>query len=378
MNTSDIRSLINKLTLIEARCSDKDIEFLFEYKRDITVQKLGHKLSAAGKREGVTDVDRILSALEEMDPTPNKQYMIWLANQYISNNFRLEDTPRIKEVLTKFNRYKSRLPERDLGKYDLHKLEDTIDRIEGVSLGSKEALSTGTFPVVPDSEVLYNGPLGQLSIPKTEEASCELGSGTKWCTAGREGNQFNYYTEEGPLYIWRDKNGEKYQFHFPTAQLMDSRDERISDGIIQYFRTQHPILKKLFAKQETAVAKNPEAAGAYAKDVIRGRWPEAEPIIAKNPEAALEYAVDVIRGRWPEAEPIIAKNPEVALEYAVVVIKGRWPEAEPIIAKNPEAAGAYAKDVIRGRWPEAEPIIYSDRGTKVRYNDFLRSKGYKV
>jgi hypothetical protein len=158
-------------------------EFLFEYKRDITAQQLGPKLLQSGKREGITDVDKVLAALEEIDPTPNKQYMVWLANQYIANKFRLEDSARIQELLTNFGTIKSRLPEKDIGKYDLHSLEDTIDKAIDSELGSSDAVEAGTFPVVSDSEILYNGPLGQLSIPKTKKASCVLGSGTKLCTA---------------------------------------------------------------------------------------------------------------------------------------------------------------------------------------------------
>ena len=343
-------------------------EFLFEYKRDITAQRLGPKLSQAGDREGITDVDKILSALEDMDPTPNKQYMIWLANQYIAGKFRLEDSPRIKEVLVNFGTLKSRLPEKDIGKYDLHSLEDTIDKAMGSELGSSDALEAGTFPVVPDSEILYNGPLGQLSIPKTEKASCELGSGTRWCTAAKSDNRFTYYASEGPLYIWRDKDGSKYQFHFPETQFTDSRDIELSPETIKYFRTQHPVLKKLFAKEEKEIAKDPGFAYRYANAVIRGRFPEGEAVIAKEPEWAYPYARDVIEGRWPEAEAFIAKDPWLAYRYAQYIIRGRFPnKVEAFIAKDPLSAYHYARDVIQGRWPKAEAVIAKHPKLACRY-----------
>ena len=319
-------------------------EFLFEYKRDITAQRLGPKLSQAGRREGITDIDKILSALEEMDPTPNKQYMIWLANQYIAGKFRLEDSPRIKEVLVNFGTLKSRLPEKDIGKYDLHSLEDTIDKAMGSELGSSDALEAGTFPVVPNSEILYNGPLGQLAVPKTEKASCELGSGTKWCTAAKSDNRFTYYASEGPLYIWRDKDGSKYQFHFPSTQFTDSRDIELSPETIKYFRTQHPVLKKLFAKEEKEIVKDPELAYEYAYDVIQGRFPEAEEAIAKDSKWAYYYAKDVIQGRWPKAEEAIAKDSKWAYWYAKNVIKGRFPKAESNMKKSPHVW----RDYVRG------------------------------
>jgi hypothetical protein len=306
-----------------------------------------------------------------MDPTPNKQYTVWLANQYISGKFRLEDSGRIQELLTNFGTIKSRLPEKDIGKYDLHSLEDTIDRAMGSELGSAEALEAGTFPIVPDSEILYNGPLGQLSIPKTKKASCELGTGTKWCTAAKSDNMFTHYNRQGPLYIWRDKDGSKYQFHFPSTQFMDSRDRRISTRTIKYFRTQHPVLKKLFAMGEKEIAKDPELAHSYALNIIKGRWPEAEAAIAKDPELASEYARYVIKGRFPEAEAAIAKDPELASEYARYVIRGRWPEVEAAIAKDPYLSYEYARYVIRGRFPEGEAAIAKDPYLSYEYARYV-------
>jgi hypothetical protein len=77
----------------------------------------------------------------------------------------------------------------------------------------------------------------------------------------------------------------------------------------------------------------PHRAYAYAKHVIKGRWPDGEAILAKDPYWAYCYAADVIKGRWPEAETTIVKHPIAAMNYALDVIKGRWLEAEEAIAK---------------------------------------------
>jgi len=77
----------------------------------------------------------------------------------------------------------------------------------------------------------------------------------------------------------------------------------------------------------------------------------------KDPEWAYEYARDKLRGRWPDAEPYIMRDPYWAQEYADRVIKGRWPEAEPVIMQDPMSAYFYACLTIGGRWLEAEPVI---------------------
>ena len=83
----------------------------------------------------------------------------------------------------------------------------------------------------------------------------------------------------------------------------------------------------------------------YARDIIKGRWPEAEPIIMKNPRYVWAYAYNVIQGRWPEAEPYIMKDPEWAYRYAHDVIRDRWIEAEPYIKENGYWYSAYMRNV---------------------------------
>jgi len=349
-------------------------ELLLEYNRQITLQKMGDQFSQVAARENTT-AEAAIAALEEMDPTANKQYTPWLARQYIKRQFRLEDADRIRTVLDNFGKIKSRLPveQRDIGRMDFYQLDKLIDQVLDVKLDVDKPAETGTFPVVPDSQVLYNGPLGQLAIPETHEASCELGRGTKWCTTTTKSNYyFDRYTQKGPLYIWRDKNGEKYQFHFGgELQMMDSRDRPIEYEKLKYFRNEHPVLKKLFKKIESQYLKDPKLALQYAKEVIRGRWPEVEDAIATDPVSASQYAREVIKGRWPKAEEVIAKDPTSAFSYVTEVIKGRWPKAEATIAKDPIVAGWYAREVIKGRWPEAEAVIAQYPRPAAQYAEYV-------
>ena len=63
------------------------------------------------------------------------------------------------------------------------------------------------------------------------------------------------------------------------------------------------------------VASDPEFAYFYARNIIKGRWPEGEKAIASDPENAYYYAIDVIKGRWPKGEKAIASNPRYATNY---------------------------------------------------------------
>ena len=91
----------------------------------------------------------------------------------------------------------------------------------------------------------------------------------------------------------------------------------------------------------------PQWAYWYARNVIKGRWPEAEAVIMQDAFWAYWYALDVLEGRWPEAELAIIGSAKWAYHYACDVIKGRWPEAEPVIASSPSWAYWYALHVVK-------------------------------
>jgi hypothetical protein len=340
---------------------------LLEYHRDITITKLGDKLVNAATRDRNQDIDTIISALEQMDPTTNNQYVEWLARQYIRGHFRLEDYPRINDVLFKFEKIKNKLEQRDINQYTFRSLEEVIDNEFNVELTTNSDETN-----VPGAKNLYNGPLGRLDIPKTEDAAKILGRGTKWCTAAEKNNMFHRYHIEGPLYVWCDKAGDKYQFHFPSTQFMDSRDKTIPHEKLTYFRTSHPVLSKLFKLEEKQFLKDAETAYRYARFGIESRFLEGEPVIATDVEFSLFYARDVVNGRWKEGEPIIKTKAYDSYLYAQYVVKGEWKEGEPIIATNSSAAFMYATNVVNKRFPEGEPtIMKSDFATS--YKKFVDS-----
>jgi len=65
-----------------------------------------------------------------------------------------------------------------------------------------------------------------------------------------------------------------------------------------------------------ADAMTAKEAFYYAREVVKGRWPEAEKVIAADPKWAFYYASEVIKERWPEAEAIITSDPDWLNYYA--------------------------------------------------------------
>lgn len=173
------------------------------------------------------------------DPTWNEQspqkmgkYGKWLLNQYKQGKMKLEDLYKYRESLEAFHKYNRQLEKRDINAYgDGNALYDAvkqfIDDPEQATSKSDEIRR-----IKQDAEKVYEDNEWLILIPKTEEAAKYYGKGTRWCTAADNNNYFNYYNQDGPLYInIRKSDGEKFQFHFESEQFMDSSDAPLT-GII--------------------------------------------------------------------------------------------------------------------------------------------------
>ena len=258
-----------------------------------------------------------LTELEKMDPTENKQYVMWLVRAYTQsieadkqqqasyeqavplndrswsghwsgheldpddadelldglgdwgveeprglNSFRIEDINQINNTLVQYHQMKPQLPvpERDINRFKTFtRLEDYVDKVMGGEEIARPETDNKTLQR-SDVEVIYNGPLGTVTIPKTHEASCELGSGTKWCTASSWGGEdenddywFEEYSSQGDLIIYNEKPGNaKYQIHpklSGTVEIRDARDRSVPNDKYSEFVNSHPVLSKLIKEK---------------------------------------------------------------------------------------------------------------------------------
>lgn len=94
-----------------------------------------------------------------------------------------------------------------------------------------------------------------------------------------------------------------------------------------------------FPAGEPKILEEPFHAMEYARSVVKGRWPEAEAIIATHPYTALNYAKLMngrkrVKERFTAGEPAILEEAETSIAYAKNIIKGRWPEGEPYMIND--------------------------------------------
>lgn len=90
----------------------------------------------------------------------------------------------------------------------------------------------------------------------------------------------------------------------------------------------------------------------------------------KTAAEAFDYARDIIKGRWPEGEAIIASDIYYAYYYSQVVIKGRFLEGEKTILKASGWRQNYLASLSINELVECHEISPDDfLILKLKYND---------
>ena len=357
-----------------------------------------------------------LTELEKMDPTENKQYVMWLVRAYTQsikadakhqadferenpeqasmaghwsqwdmglvadddedmdsqgnyygtewsiddpsglNSFRIEDINQINQALVNYHRIKPQLPveQRDINRFKTFgRLQDFVDEV----MDGKEIDNPETDSEVlkrSDVKVIYNGPLGTVTIPKSFEASCELGSGTRWCTTGNNDEYYRQYSEQGDLIIYNEKPGNnKYQLHptLDSLEIMDARDRPVSNEKRKEFTDSHPVLSKLIKqKQLKAFTDEADTDPGWEDNYGHPRMDSAHALVPKLISLNKQYQSGVMK--YVETyytQHFFSKN------RAPGPYSGDNGRTRPIELSDLDLLVSYAKQ--RGKpWPEIEKL----------------------
>jgi hypothetical protein len=105
----------------------------------------------------------------------------------------------VKSLLDYFNKFGSNLVKSDIFQYkNINELKDELDKYAN--------RQRRNFKKLHGANVVYESPKYLVVNPLSFESSCYYGSGTKWCTAGRNSSEtFNRYNSDGKLFYILDK-----------------------------------------------------------------------------------------------------------------------------------------------------------------------------
>jgi len=179
-----------------------------------------------------TIVNDLLTALEDADPTNNKAYVQWLVQQYIKGNPIEDIISNGTDWLSIYHQLKTKklLPANtaDIGRLsfgDLGRIATDADLLKKLDAPAKSNDKGDAREVFSNDQV-------RIIQPMNEAAAMYYGQGTTWCTAATNNNMFQYYNNEGPIFILLPKHpkytGEKYQIQFDSSQYMNEEDKPVN------------------------------------------------------------------------------------------------------------------------------------------------------
>lgn len=293
-------------------------ELLLESKLDWIKSNMGHKLTDVNDPEN-SNIDSTLDKLLSFDPAKGKN-LVWIVKMYISGEFKLSDGHKIEQILSQFERLKSKLSKKDINQYkNLDELKDDLDQYSHISDNElKSGKQKKRETKLEGVELIMQGNGMTILKPLTQEAACLYGKGTKWCTAYTDPNtpnRFKEYKEQnGNLFIILYKD-EKFQFYLNSdtydPEFRNASNERITLSEIHSLSL-NPTYNK-FVK--TYIAEDAESSYFYAKDALQAPFKLGEHAIATDAYYSYFYAINVLNKPFKLGEPVIFKDNKFAKDY---------------------------------------------------------------
>ena len=165
-------------------------------------------------------------------------YATWLTKMIVTKIIKPEDLYKYNAYFKIFDRRKREYPFNDINQY---KTAQDIEKFifKSVEIANKEQQDPSQQKGVAKEDRYAQFKIGEIEgftvyeLPKGRTdlyaTSCELGSGTEWCTAtGKTRRHFDNYISKGPLFIFiKPGADEKYQFSYEEQQFMDKDDNSI-------------------------------------------------------------------------------------------------------------------------------------------------------
>ena len=179
-------------------------------------------------------------------------YATWLTKQVVTKLINAEDIYKYNAYFKVFDRRKREYVFNDINQYKTQQdLNSFI--VKSVEIAAAEQKDPSQQKGIAKSDKYDDFKLGSVDgfdvyeLPQGRKdlygVSCELGSGTEWCTAtGNTRRHFDSYINSGPLFIFiKPGSDEKYQFSFERNSFYDKNDQAIKGNKINLFKFMQSI-----------------------------------------------------------------------------------------------------------------------------------------
>jgi len=178
----------------------------------------------------------------------NHKYLMFLGNAINPGNVD-NSIPEIKNTIKDFVKYQQVLPEKDIKHYQ------TIEQLKS-EIEQHENKNRREVREIDGADIVFENDRYVVVYPKTHEASCFYGSGTKWCTAAMEGqSHFRRYNTGKKLFYVIDKKRKTQDEYYKVAVIhefngnidfYDAKDDSFTKGWILETKQWDEILQHIW------------------------------------------------------------------------------------------------------------------------------------
>lgn len=184
-----------------------------------------------------------LEAAKKATPQ-NATYAQWILKHVLWGNILPEDIYKYEEYFKIFDRRKRSYSNTDIFSFGYHS-GDKVGSKKGVrdflkqtlDIKNQEKQDPSAAAGLSKNDKYAEFKIGEVAgftvyeLPKGRKdlygVSCELGSGTEWCTAtGKTRTHFDHYIKDESLFIFI-RGKEKYQIGLRSDQFKDNDDEEV-------------------------------------------------------------------------------------------------------------------------------------------------------
>ena len=158
----------------------------------------GRKSDFLNKFKSKFDKDTLINVLRHQRNLSNHKFLDFMG-KVLEPNVTSDDLEKLKTTINDFNKFQKNLDRKDINQYDSVKdIRQPIEKHENrIRRNIKE---------IKGADIVYEDDEFTVVTPKTHEASCYYGSGTKWCTTTRSSDaHFNRYNDDGKLFYFLNK-----------------------------------------------------------------------------------------------------------------------------------------------------------------------------
>ena len=178
-------------------------QVLFEGRKDEFLSKYREKFTE-------DNIKKIFMVSREL--ASNQKFLNFLGKVISPESFN-DDMMKAKIAIEKFIKFQKNLEIKDINQYET--LKDIVDAIE-----KHENKVRRDVKQVEGADVVYEDNRFTVVSPKTHQASCYYGAGSKWCTAAKSSDShFMSYNRDGKLFYFLDKKAKSDSRFYKVAML---------------------------------------------------------------------------------------------------------------------------------------------------------------